>query len=289
MEANSVKSDVSPEKPYRHYKSNKIRVKRLTKPSLIVRLTLGILILLTVYSFITIDYESVDLLGGIAATITNFKTMFFAPHFSNFTFLQGLYAVMITMGLALLTTVFGAVIALFLGLWSAENLSSGRISNGIKGFVAIIRAVPTVLWVLIFAVSAGLGSVAAIIGMTFHSMGYLVKAYSESFEELDKGVIEALRASGANWWQIVVQAVIPSSLTYLVSWTFLRFEINFAVAIAMGAAAGAGGIGYDMFMASSYYYDLNEIGTITYYILAFAILLEIIATRIKSNLHASQT
>jgi phosphonate transport system permease protein len=120
--------------------------------------------------------------------------------------------------------------------------------------------------------------------MTFHSVGYFIKAYSEAFEELDKGVIEALRASGANWWQIVFQAVLPSCATYLISWTFLRFEINFSVAVAMGAAAGAGGIGYDMFMASGFYYDMREVGAITYFILAIAILLEMFALRIKRNM-----
>jgi phosphonate transport system permease protein len=123
-----------------------------------------------------------------------------------------------------------------------------------------------------------------VIGMTFHSIGYLIKAYSESFEELDRGVIEALQASGANWWQIVFQAVIPSSITYMISWTFLRFEINFAVAVAMGAAAGAGGIGFDMFMASSFYLDMSEIGAITYFILAVAIILEVFASKIKRKL-----
>ncbi|MDQ0860785.1 ABC-type phosphate/phosphonate transport system permease subunit [Bacillus sp. V2I10] len=141
------------------------------------------------------------------------------------------------------------------------------------------------LWVLIFAVAAGLGSVAAVIGMTFHSVGYLIKAYSESFEEMDEGVIEALRGSGASFWQIVFQAVMPSTITYLISWTFLRFEINFGVAVAMGAAAGAGGIGFDLFMASGFYFDLREVGMITYFILTFAILLEILAIRIKSGLH----
>lgn len=126
------------------------------------------------------------------------------------------------------------------------------------------------------------------IGMTFHSVGYLIKAYAESFEELDSGVLEAMRASGANWWQIVFQAVIPSTITYIVSWTFLRFEINFGVAVAMGAAAGAGGIGYDMFMASSFYYDLREVGAITLYVLILAILLEMIAVRIKRNLNRSE-
>ena len=63
-------------------------------------------------------------------------------------------------------------------------------------FVAIIRAVPTVLWVLIFAIAAGLGSEAAILGMLFHSIAYLVKAFSEAFEEVDKGILEALQC---NW------------------------------------------------------------------------------------------
>jgi phosphonate transport system permease protein len=103
-----------------------------------------------------------------------------------------------TLGLAFLTTLVDAVIALFLGLIAAQKLTNKTISSAIKGFLALIRAIPTILWVLIFAVAAGLGSTAAVIGMSFHTISYLVKAYSESFEEIDPGVIEALRSSGAN-------------------------------------------------------------------------------------------
>ena len=35
-----------------------------------------------------------------------------------------------------------------------------------------------------------------------------------------------------------------------------------------GAAAGAGGIGFELFMASSFYYDMQEVGAITLIILA---------------------
>ncbi len=264
--------------------SKPIKVKPLNKTAIVIRSTLFCLIALTILGFWTYDYKEVGLVEGILSTIANFTVMFTEPHFSHFTFTEGLYQVLITIGLALLTTLIGAVISLFLGLFASENLSSRKVSNGIKTIVAFIRAVPTVLWVLIFAVAAGLGSVAAVIGMTFHTVGYLIKAYSESFEELDEGVIEVLKASGANWWQIIWQAVLPSSITYLISWTFLRFEINFAVAVAMGAAAGAGGIGYDLFMASSFYLDLRELGTITVYILIFAILLEVVAIRVKRHL-----
>ncbi|MFD1735174.1 PhnE/PtxC family ABC transporter permease [Bacillus salitolerans] len=264
--------------------SKRIKIKPLNKETLVIRGTLICLFLLTIYGFLTFDYKDISFIGGVVATLDNFGVMFLEPHFAHFTFWEAAYQVLITLGLAVLTTIFGAFIALLLGLLSAQNLSSKAMSNTIKGIIAFIRAVPTVLWVLIFAVAAGLGSVAAVIGMTFHSVGYLTKAYSESFEELDKGVIEALKASGASWWQIICQAVIPSSITYIISWTFMRFEINFGVAVAMGAAAGAGGIGFDMFMASGFYFDLREIGTITYFILAVAILLEFIAMRIKSRL-----
>lgn len=262
----------------------KIRIKTLTKSSVVIRSTLIILALLSIYAFFSFDYKQLDVGEAVLSTFANLKAMFLEPHLEHFTFTHALYQVFVTLGLAFLTTLFGAIIAVFLGLLAAENLTNKRVSSMIKGSVAFIRAVPTVLWVLIFAVAAGLGSVAAVIGMTFHSVSYLVKAYSESFEELDNGVIEALQASGANWWQIIFQAVIPSSLTYLISWTFLRFEINFAVAIAMGAAAGAGGIGFDMFMASNFYLDIREIGAITYFVLAIAILLEMVAIRFKKKL-----
>jgi phosphonate transport system permease protein len=213
--------------------------------------------------------------------------MLLQPNMQHFTFGAAVYEVLITLGLAFLTTLSGGIVALFLGLLAAQNLSSVRISNLIKGLVAVVRAIPTVFWVLIFAVAAGLGSVAAVIGMTFHSAAYLIKAYSESFEELDKEVIEALTGSGANWWQIVSQAVIPSSVTQLLAWTFMRFEINFTNAVAMGAAAGAGGIGFDLIMASGFYFNLHEVGFITYAILFVALALEIFTTKVKVYLKNS--
>jgi phosphonate transport system permease protein len=265
----------------------KLPAKPFNKSAFVIRMTLLSLAALTLVGFLTFDYKDLDLGEAVKKTGDTLGTMFLEPHAKHFTVGEAFQQVIITIGLAFLTTLFGAVIALFLALLTARNLSHPVVSLVIKGVVAFIRAVPTVLWVLIFAVAAGLGSVAAVIGMTFHSISYLVKAYSESFEELDDGVIEALRASGAGWWQIVFQAVLPSSVSYIISWTFVRFEINFAVAIAMGAAAGAGGIGYDMFMASNYYYDLREIGFITYVILGFAILLELLARGIKNRLRTN--
>lgn len=264
-----------------------IRVKPLTKETAVIRILLLVLTLTTVYALSTIDYQSVDVLQAMADTAANFKIIFLQPGSSHLSFSKAFSEVVITLGLAFLSTLFGSVIALFLGLLGAQNLAPKAVTNVIKAFVALIRSIPSILWVLIFAVAAGLGSAAAVIGMTFHSISYLTKAYAESFEELDRSVIDALKASGANWWQIVFQAVIPSSSTYLLSWTFMRFEMNFANAVAMGAAAGAAGIGFDLYMASGYYFDLHGVGMIIYIILAFAMALEMAATKLKNKIKDS--
>ena len=45
----------------------------------------------------------------------------------------------------------------------------------------------------------------------------------------------------------------------------------------MGAAAGAGGIGYDLFMSGTMYFDIREIGVFVYLIFTVAIILEFIS------------
>lgn len=280
----------------RNTRTGRIVMKRPTRASRWMRVVLVVLASATIYGCFAIETKGADLGKATLETIRYFGIMFTKPHAvgSHFgaaddtalqTFLAAVRVLGVTLSLAFLTTLIGATLALVLGLLAARNLTNTRVSNMIKGFVAVVRAVPTVLWVLIFAIGAGLGAVAAVIGMSFHTLGYLLKAYSESFEEIDEGVIEALRASGANWLQIVLQAVLPSSVTYLLSWTFIRFEINFAVAVAMGAAAGAGGIGYQLYMAAGYFYDIREVGFITILILAVALVMEVIATRFKKRYH----
>ena len=149
--------------------------------------------------------------------------------------------------------------------------------------MAIIRSIPTILWVLVFTVAIGLGSEAAVLGISFHSVAYLVKSYSESFEEIDGGVIEALRASGASFWQVVFQAITPATITKLLSWTFIRLEINFTNAVAVGAFAGAGGIGFQLYQAGSRYYNLHEVGVIVYVCLIVAFVLEFVSVRLRKK------
>ncbi|MCL2816575.1 MAG: ABC transporter permease subunit, partial [Oscillospiraceae bacterium] len=235
-----VSLDIDINKHMRKTRGGKIKTSAINKSSIAVKLTIFILLALTVYGFMTFDYKNIDISKAISGTLNNIKTLFGQPRLKYSTLPGALHALLVTFALGVLSTIFGAIIGFFGALLCAKNIANPIIANIVKSFVAFIRAVPTILWVLIFTVAAGLGSVAAVVGLTFHSAGYLIKAYSESIEEMDDGVIEALKASGANFWQIVFQAILPSSISYMTAWTFLRFEINFTNALAIGAAAGAG-------------------------------------------------
>lgn len=271
------------EKAVSRSSSGKIRIAAKNKSRLAVNLLIAVLLILTAAAFLTFDYQNIDFAEAVLETLHNIKTVFLEPELSRDTVGGVLYQLLVTFCLGTLSTILGAVLAFFCSLLCARNLAGPVSVNVVKSIIAVVRAVPTVLWVLIFAVSAGLGSVAAVVGLTFHSFAYLTKAYAESIEEIDPGVIEALKANGANYWQIVCQAVVPAAITSMVAWTFMRFEINFANAVAMGAAAGAGGIGFNLFMAGSFYFDLHEMGMLTYIVVIAVVILEAISTKIKAK------
>lgn len=248
-----------------------------------VWLVLGSLLILTVFSFWVFDTSGINWETAISDTFANLGIIFFQPSFSTLTIGSAVWLNVVTIGLAVLTTVFSVIIAFFLGLFGAENIGGKYVSSIIQGFVAIIRSIPTVLWVLIFAITIGLGSVAAVLGCSLHAISYLVKMFSESFEDMEYDKIEALKASGASFWEIVFQSIVPTTFDALSSWTFMRLEINYSVALAMGAAAGAGGLGFNLFMAGSFYYDMHEIGAIMYMIIITCFGFEFLSRWIKNK------
>ena len=267
----------------RRHKDGRIKLSVQNKSNIALKVLAAVLIGLTVYAFISFDYKEIDFFDAVSDTMHNIQTVFLEPRLSKDILSNVLYQLLVTFCLGILSTIFGAVLAFFCALLCAKNIAASWLANLIKSLVALVRAVPTVLWVLIFAVSAGLGSVAAVIRPTFHRFAYLTKVYAESIEEIDGGTIEALRASGAGFWQIVFQAILPASISRMVAWTFMRFEINFTNAVAMGAAAGAGGIGFQLYMAGSFYFDLHEMGFLTYVVVIAVILLEMVSTKMKAK------
>ncbi len=280
----SVAKSLEPQTSMRLSAKGKIKIKIASKSNILLAVVLVVLAAITTVSMFVMDYGNVVFVEALSTAVRNFLTMMLEPgldgHFTLPDVIEGLF---VSLSLAVLTTLFGGVIAFVLGLFASCNLSNKKVSNAIKVCMSVARAVPTILWVMVFSVAIGLGAEAAVVGLLFHTVAYLVKAYSEAFEEVDLGVLEALRASGASWWQIVFQGVVPEKINEMLSWTFIRFEINFANAVAVGVVAGAGGIGYQLFVAGSFYYNFHEVGLIVYLCLAVAVILELVAIKLRKR------
>lgn len=257
--------------------------RRLNRRKLTINSVLTVLGILTIYTLATIVPAHFKVIEAMNEFMGNLKIMFLSPNVGNDTFSKLLSALGQSIYLAGLTTIAGAFGGFVMALLSANNLAPRWLSQIMKSLMASIRAIPTILWVLIYSVSLGLGADAAVIGLTFHSVAYLAKVFANSIEELPQDTIEALKVGGIGILPIIAQAVIPTVKSRLLSWTFIRFEINFANAVVVGAAAGAGGIGYQLYMASSFYFDFHEVGMIIYLILAFTFGLELVSRRLRAK------
>ncbi len=153
-----------------------------------------------------------------------------------------------TIAIGLLATLFSTIIAIPLSFFAAHNIMS-RVPGGqviyyvMRTFFNIVRAVDTVVWGLLVIVWVGLGSFAGVIALTIHSIAALGKLYSEEIEHIDPGPVEAVTASGGNFWQVIRYAVIPQITPPFLAYTLLRWDINMRSATVIGFVAG-GGIGF---------------------------------------------
>lgn len=182
--------------------------------------------------------------------------------------------------IALVGTTLGVVLALFLSFFAAENLSPHlTISYFIKGVAAIIRSIPALIWVLIFIVAVGMGPFPGILALAINSLGMLIKVFAQSIEDLDEGIFEGMHATGASWYQVVFQGVIPSVLTALMSWSVFRLEINFRYATILGMV-GAGGIGWELTSAMRMY-RLEEAMFVILIIFIMVFAVEMTGNRLK--------
>jgi phosphonate transport system permease protein len=227
-------------------------------------------ILITIYTvFFRIEYRWAFFNSDVALRMaTNFLRF---DKVENAKKIEMIISLLNTLALGFISTVMGFVFGFILGLLAARNLSSGILTKIIRSFATFVRAVPTIIWVLIFVAGYGLTSTTAIVGMFFHTLAFFVKSFAEAFEEIDKGTIDALKATGSNWFQIVFGAVIPSSLTKMMSWLAIRSEINFGVAVVIGPAAGVPGtIGTIINNASrAGEYHVQGFGVVLIFIAAF--------------------
>ena len=270
-----------------------IRKKRFLNISLITLLLIGI----TLSSKI-IDFNSSNLLNGIPR-LGDYVSQILPSLETNNLFLSSkdkgsiaywyfnlpkyLKLLFETFNMALLATIIGSTLALFLSFLAAKNTSpNSLVFFTIRRILEFFRGVPEIIFAILFVWVLGIGPLAGIIAMTFHTTGSLGKLFSEVHENSNNKPIDALKASGGNWLSEMKFGLLPQVLPNLISYVLLRFEINIRASTILGFV-GAGGIGQELYLVINFNY-YEEVSAIILLIILTVVSIDLFSGYLRKNI-----
>lgn len=154
------------------------------------------------------------------------------------------YQLWVTVVISIAGTFLGMVLAFFSALCISSSISkSKRLKYLIRGIASLSRNIPDAVWAIILIPCLWYGEFLGFIVLFIMSYGFLTRAFSDSIDETNRNAIEALKATGASYWQIVFHAILPETMPSLLSWTLYALENSIRSSTVVGMLAG-GGIGY---------------------------------------------
>ena len=201
-----------------------------------------VLIVLHVLAFGATDFRLDALVTG-AKGMGNFISEAFPPDLSSEVLVRGLEGALTTLWVGLLGTTVSVPFALLLAVFAARTTTPNAFVYQVaRGILSFFRAVPDIVFALIFVTAVGLGPFAGVLALICHNTGVMGKLWAEAMEDIDPGPEQALRTAGASRWQVVANATIPNVLPQLTGLLLYRFDVNVRSSLVLGLV-GAGGIG----------------------------------------------
>jgi phosphonate transport system permease protein len=167
--------------------------------------------------------------------------LFFPPAWSEFPAM--LQPILMTVVMAMSSTVFGTLLSIPFGLAASSNVAPGWLRNTVRLLIGFERGLPEIILLLIAVAALGLGALPGLIALSVASVGMLAKLLADAIEEIDPKLLESIAATGATRAQVIRYAILPQVLPSLLANALFRFEVNVRASVLLGAV-GAGGIGY---------------------------------------------
>jgi len=237
------------------------------------------------------------LLAGIFITEINLHTLFtgasktgrlwkalFTPDWAVLG--EGINLLIVTIFMALMATLFAIVFAVPLSFLAARNLMHGFIGRTVYILVritmSITRSIEPIIWAIIFVVWVRLGTFPGVLALFVHSIADLTKLYSERLESIDTGPVEAIRATGANNFQVILYGIVPQIVNPYLSFTIYRWDINVRMATIIGIVGG-GGIGQLLYHYTRHW-KWHAAGTLMLLIILTVWAIDYLSSRLRESL-----
>ena len=174
--------------------------------------------------------------------------------------------------MTLTSTVVGVILSVPVGIGAASNLVPAPVYYVCRGIIAVSRALQEIIIAIFLVAMFGFGPFAGFLTLSFATIGFLAKLLADDIEEIEPGQVEAVRATGASWWQLVNYAVQPQVMPRLIGLSLYRLDINFRESAVIGIV-GAGGIGATLNTAIDRY-EYDSAGAILLLIIGIVMIAE---------------
>jgi len=187
-----------------------------------------------------------------------------------------------TINIATLGTVAAVVMSLPLAFFAALNTTPGRAAYALARVVIVVsRSVDTLIWALVFIIVVGPGSLAGALAVAMRSVGFLAKLFAEGIEEIDRGQVEAVTATGASRLATLLYGIVPQVKPVILGVSIYRWDINIRESTVLGLV-GAGGIGFTLNEAILGL-EWARVGLILVVVLAVVLLSEAVSVFVRSR------
>jgi phosphonate transport system permease protein len=182
--------------------------------------------------------------------------------------------------IAVLASVLGIAASLPMGLLAARNLMPAWITWPVRGFISICRSFHPVIVGIVFVKAIGFGPLAGVLTLAVASVGFIGKLFTEAVEEISLKQVEAVRATGAAFPNVLIFGVLPQVSARFVGFSTYQLDSNLRNSTILGIV-GAGGIGGTLFAAFQRF-DYNIVCAIVIVIVALIMAGELVSERVRA-------
>lgn len=216
--------------------------------------------------------------ADVVSGVKYFIKKFFPPDFSNFQLI--LQSLNETFQIAIVSTFIAVIFSLVIAVGASRNVSPTWLVQSVRMFLNITRTLPSLIWAFLFVIFFGPTPIAGVCALTFYSLGYLGKFFSESIESMDIKVARGLKLIGASPSQAFIYGLWPNVKAQVWSQSLWMLEYNIRSASIIGLV-GAGGIGMELNKAMEMASGFQRVTAILICILFIVILLDFLGQGIR--------
>ncbi|MGB3720158.1 MAG: phosphonate ABC transporter, permease protein PhnE [Hyphomicrobiaceae bacterium] len=182
--------------------------------------------------------------------------------------------------IAVLSSAFGIILSLPVGVLAARNLMPAWVTWPARGFIMLCRSFHPIIVAILFVKGVGFGALAGILALIVASIGFIAKLFAEAIEEISLKQVEAVRASGANFMNVLIFAVLPQVNARFIGFATYQLDSNLRNSTMVGIVGG-GGIGGTLLSAFGRF-DYDYVCAILIAIIAMIMVGELISQRLRA-------